>query len=100
MPPEATTAFGVASTVLSISSSFKGTVRVKETCSDGSTKSFNIQSGKQMQRGGYRSHYNGKACKYTSDRKFGIHTYGDGDGGDSTPFVRSSQARITIQLNS
>ena len=46
---------------------------------------FTIPEDKQKEQGGYTSHYNGKACKYTSTRPFGLHAYGDGDGSDATP---------------
>ena len=72
-------------------------MEVEESCSDGSATTLTLPSrGQQFEHAGYERQYEGKACRYAAmtmdsrghPRSFGAHGYGDGDGGDSTPFLQ------------
>jgi hypothetical protein len=98
VPPVSAEQFGIASTVLSVATEGWNSMDVTELCSDTSTRAVHLPgSGQQVEQAGYSPQYLGKACRYTSDtismgrpRTFAAHGYGDGDGGDSTPFLPRS----------
>jgi hypothetical protein len=99
VPPVSPEMIGIVSTVLSIAAAGSEPMNVAESCSDESTATLQLGgAGEQTEQAGYGSQYMGKACRYTSmsvgldgrPRTFGAHGYGDGDGGDSTPFLPPS----------
>jgi hypothetical protein len=98
VPPVAAELFGIASTILSVATVGENGMEVTESCSDESTQTLALpRMGGQVESPGYERQYTGKACRLTSTtlelgrpRTFGAHGYGDGDGGDATPFLPRS----------
>ena len=96
--PESTEWYGVASTVVSLSQSGMAPLEVTESCSDGSSRTYTIPGGGTgaVSQNGYTSHFNGKACRYSAQRPFNVHGYGDGDGGDAVNMLSTSQGSASF----
>jgi hypothetical protein len=100
VPPVAAEVFGVPSTVLSVATAAEASMRIGYVCSDdaadAAAKRLDLPAGgEQLEQAGWGAQYTGKACRFSAatvdasgvPRTFSAHGYGDGDGGDATPFL-------------
>jgi hypothetical protein len=107
VPPDNTEFFGIPSNNIAVGddgSNGVNSTTIYETCSNGNAQTITLLTksganrspsigGKRVSNTGanpYGSHFNGKACKYTSTDTFGIHQFADGDGGDGVAFLPTS----------